>query len=80
MLIAGKIAPDGAAKLSANGIVASRNYTRGVFAHKGEEYSYDIKAKFEEKSGSGARNEGLGLVGRACTFEFAKAAAEAPGK
>jgi len=35
LLIEGKIAPDGNAKLSANGIVASRQYARGVLAHKG---------------------------------------------
>jgi len=44
LLIEGKIAPDGGAKLAANGIVYSREYARGVFAHKGAEYSYDIKA------------------------------------
>src|SRR5208283_5126180 len=37
LLIEGKIAEDGKAKLSANGIVASRQYARGVFAHKGED-------------------------------------------
>jgi hypothetical protein len=37
LLIEGKIAADGKAKLSANGVVASRKYARGVFAHKGEE-------------------------------------------
>jgi len=72
LLIEGKIAPDGHAKLSATGIVASRKYTRGVFAHKGEEYSYDIKAQFRETEGTGTRDEGLGIVGRPCTFEFVK--------
>ena len=75
LLIEGKIAEDGSAKLSANGIVAFRKYARGVFAHKGEEYSYDIKAQFKETEGTGTRNEGLGIVGRACTFEFVKQAA-----
>jgi len=72
LLIEGKIAPDGHAKLSATGIVASRKYTLGVFAHKGEEYSYDIKAQFRETEGTGTRDEGLGIVGRPCTFEFVK--------
>jgi hypothetical protein len=72
LLIEGKIAQDGHAKLSATGIVASRSYARGVFAHKGEEYNYDIKAQFGETEGTGTRNEGLGIVGRACTFEFVK--------
>ncbi len=72
LLIEGKIAENGTAKLSANGIVASRKYSRGVLAHKGEEYSYDIKAQFKETEGTGTRNEGLGIVGRACTFDFTK--------
>jgi hypothetical protein len=72
LLIEGKIKEDGKAKLSANGVVASRKYARGVLAHKGEDYSYDIKAQFGETEGTGTRNEGLGVVGRACTFEFVK--------
>jgi len=72
LLIEGKIAKDGSAKLSATGIVASRKYARGVFAHKGEEYSYDIKAQFSETEGTGTKSAGLGIVGRACTFDFAK--------
>jgi hypothetical protein len=78
LLIEGKIAPDGGSKLSANGIVASRKYARGVFAHQGEEYSYNIKAQFKETEGTGARDAGLGIVGRACTFEFAKERATVP--
>jgi len=35
-------------KLSANGIVSSRKYARGVLAHKGEDYSYDIKAQYDD--------------------------------
>ena len=72
LLIEGPIAEDGSAKLSANGIVASRKYARGVFAHEGENYSYNIKAKFKETEGSGARDEGLGIVARPCTFDFVK--------
>ena len=72
LLIEGKIAEDGSAKLAATGIVASRKYARGVFAHKGEDYSYNIKAQFKETEGTGARSEGLGIVGRACTLEFVK--------
>jgi hypothetical protein len=52
--------------------VASRKYARGVFAHKGEDYSYDIKAQFGETSGTGTKSEGLGIVGRTCTFDFVK--------
>jgi hypothetical protein len=72
LLIEGPIKDDGSAKLTANGIVASRQYARGVFAHKGEDYSYEIKAQFKENTGSGTRDQGLGIVGRPCTFEFAK--------
>jgi hypothetical protein len=72
LLIEGPIADNGAAKLSANGIVASRKYARGVFAHGGADYSYEIKAQFKETEGSGARNAGLGIEGRPCTFEFVK--------
>ena len=72
LLIEGPIADNGAAKLSANGIVASRKYARGVFAHGGADYSYDIKAQFKETQGTGTRDEGLGIVGRPCTFDFVK--------
>jgi hypothetical protein len=72
LLIEGKVKEDGSAKLSANGIVASREYARGIFTGKGDEYSYNIKAQFKEAEGTGARDEGLGIVGRACTFEFVK--------
>jgi hypothetical protein len=82
LLIEGKIKDDGAAKLSASGIVASRKYARGILAHKGEDYSYDVKAQFKETEGTGAKSEGLGIVGRTCSFEFVKqqAASSAEGK
>jgi hypothetical protein len=72
LLIEGKIAADGSAKLAASGVVASRDYARGVFAHKGESYSYNVKAQFKATEGSGVRDQGLGIVGRPCTFDFAK--------
>ena len=75
LLIEGKIAEDGNVKISANGIVASRQYARGVFAAKGESYSYNVKAHFTEAEGSGVRDQGLGIVGRPCTFDFVKQAA-----
>jgi hypothetical protein len=55
LLIEGKIAQDGHAKLTATGIVASRQYARGIFARKGEEYSYDINAQFRDTEGTGTR-------------------------
>ena len=72
LAIDGPIADNGSAKLTANGIVASRDYARGVFAHQGESYSYDIKAQFKNTTGTGTREQGLGIVGRPCTFEFTK--------
>ena len=71
-LLEGKIGDDGSAKLAASSIVASRKYARGVFAHKGEEYSYNVKAQFKETEGTGTRDAGLGIVGRVCTFDFVK--------
>ena len=78
LLIEGKIAEDGRAKLSASGVVASRKYARGITAHKGEEYGYEIKAQFKEKEGTGVRNVGMGFVGRPCTFDFVKQEATSP--
>ena len=72
LLIEGKLSGDGSAKLAANGIVASRKYARGVFARKGKEYNYDIRAQFSETEGTGTRRAGLGIVGRVCTFDFVK--------
>jgi hypothetical protein len=74
--IDGQINADGTARLTANGVVASRQYARGVFAHKGEDYSYNVKAQFKDNEGSGQRDEGLGIVGRPCTFEFARQPAD----
>jgi len=78
LLIEGKIAADGSAKLSASGIIASRKYARGITAHQGGDYSYDIKAQFKEKEGTGVRNVGMGFVGRPCTFDFVKQEATSP--
>jgi hypothetical protein len=72
LLIEGKIKEDGSAKLSANGVVASKAYARGVFTGKGDDYSYNIKAQFQNTQGTGTRDKGLGIVGRPCTFDFVK--------
>lgn len=72
LLLEGPIAPDGTAKLSANGVVASREYARGLFAHKGADYSYTVNVQFKGGTGSGTRDAGLGIVGRPCTFDFVK--------
>jgi hypothetical protein len=71
-VLEGKVADDGSAKLTGNGIINSRQYARGIFAHKGEQYTWDVKAQFKDSDGTGLRNEGLGIVGRPCTFEFTK--------
>ncbi len=71
LVIDGKIADDGNAKLSAKGVV-TKNTAHGIFAMKGNDYSYTIKAQFGDTSGTGTRNEGAGILGRPCTFEFTK--------
>lgn len=71
LVIDGKIADDGSAKLTAKGKVTN-NHAHGVFAMHGDNYGYDIKAQFDEKKGTGKRDEGAGILGRPCTFEFVK--------
>jgi hypothetical protein len=77
LLLQGKIEENGSAKLSANGVVTSKEYATGLFTSTGSEYSYNVKAQFKETEGSGMRDKGLGIVGRPCTFEFAKQPATA---
>ena len=72
LLIEGKLANDGGAKLSATGKVSSRKYGTGIFTSEGTDYSYKIKAQFQDAQGTGIRDAGLGIVGRACTYDFAK--------
>jgi hypothetical protein len=71
LVIDGKIADDGSAKLTAKGKVTN-NHAHGVFAMHGDNYGYDIKAQFDDKMGTGKRDEGAGVLGRPCTFEFVK--------
>jgi hypothetical protein len=71
LVIDGKIKDDGTAKLDAKGTV-TQNKAQGVFAMKGNNYSYTIKAEFTDTKGTGTRNEGAGILGRPCTFEFVK--------
>ncbi|MGC1837890.1 MAG: hypothetical protein WA674_06075 [Candidatus Acidiferrales bacterium] len=71
LVIEGKIADDGSAKLTAKGKV-TQNHAHGVFAMKGDNYSYNVKAQFEAAKGTGTREEGAGILGRPCTFEFVK--------
>ena len=84
LVIDGKIGDDGNAKLTAKGVVTHNN-AHGIFAMKGNNYSYDVQAHFDETHGTGKRNEGAGILGRPCAFEFEKqtgdsaAPAAAPG-
>jgi hypothetical protein len=71
LVIEGKINDDGTSKLEAKGTV-SQNNAHGVFAMKGNNYSYKIKAQFSGTKGSGTRDEGAGILGRNCTFDFTK--------
>jgi hypothetical protein len=77
LVIDGKIADDGSAKLTAKGKVTN-NHAHGVFAMKGDNYGYNIKAQFTDAKGTGSRDEGAGILGRSCTFEFDKQADNAP--
>lgn len=71
LLIDGPIEADGASKLVAKGTV-TQNHAHGVFAMKGNNYGYNIKAQFEDTKGSGTRDAGAGILGRPCTFVFTK--------
>ncbi len=71
LVIDGPIGSDGSAKLSAKGTV-TKNHAHGVFAMRGNNYSYIIKAQFTGTKGSGTRDEGAGILGRSCTFDFTK--------
>jgi hypothetical protein len=39
---------------------------------KGNKYDYYIEAKFTDTPGTGKRDEGAGILGRPCTFDFTK--------
>jgi hypothetical protein len=77
LVIDGKIADDGSAKLAAKGTVTD-NHAHGIFAMKGNNYGYNIKAAFMDTKGTGSRDEGAGILGRSCTFEFDKQPDSAP--
>src|SRR5580698_11296508 len=71
LVIEGKLADDGSAKLTAKGKVTN-SHAHGVFAMKGDNYGYNIKAQFDDAKGTGTRDEGAGILGRPCAFEFVK--------
>lgn len=76
LVIDGKLAGDGSAKLAAKGTV-TQNHAHGIFAMKGNNYGYNIKAQFDDAHGTGTRDEGAGILGRSCTFEFVKQSPDA---
>lgn len=71
LVIDGSIGAGGSGKLHAKGTV-SHSEAHGVFAMKGNNYDYNIEAKFTETSGTGTRDKGVGILGRPCTFDFTK--------
>jgi hypothetical protein len=71
-IIQGQIAGNGDAKLTVDGILANRANAHGLFAHKGEEYNYTVKAHFDADQGNGSRDTGLGIESRPCDFTFMK--------
>lgn len=71
MVIDGPIKSDGSAKLHAKGTVEPGK--AGVVTQlKGNKYDYNVEAKFTDATGTGKRDEGAGILGRPCTFEFTK--------
>lgn len=77
LVLEGKINRDGSAKLTANGVVGSTQYTHGPFVKSGEDYSYNVKAHFTETDGTGERSTGLGIYGRPCHYVFNRQTAPA---
>jgi hypothetical protein len=71
LVIDGKINDDGTAKLEAKGTVTHNN-AHGIFAMKGNNYGYNVKAQFDDTKGTGQRDAGAGVLGRDCGFEFDK--------
>ncbi len=71
LVIDGPINPDGSAKLHAKGTVQAGK--AGIVTElKGNKYDYYIEAKFTDTSGTGKRDEGAGILGRPCSFQFTK--------
>ena len=66
LVIDGKINDDGTAKLEAKGTVTHNN-AHGIFAMKGNNYNYNIKAQFDDTKGTGQRDAGAGVLGRDCS-------------
>jgi hypothetical protein len=78
LVIDGKIADDGSAKLEAKGHV-TQNHAHGVFAVKGNTYSYNIKAHFDEIKGTGTRGRRRRHLGPPLHLRICEATARKPG-
>jgi hypothetical protein len=71
LVIDGPINPDGSANLHAKGTVQAGK--AGIATQlKGNKYDCYIDAKFTDMTGTGKRDEGAGILGRPCTFDFTK--------
>jgi hypothetical protein len=71
MVMDGPINPDGSGKLHAKGTVQAGK--AGIVTQlKGNKYDYYVEAKFTDTTGTGKRDEGAGILGRPCTFQFTK--------
>ena len=71
LVIDGPVNSDGSAKLHARGTVQAGK--AGIVTElKGNKYDYNIEAKFTGSSGTGKRDEGAGILGRPCTFQFTR--------
>jgi hypothetical protein len=71
LIIDGPIAADGSAKLHAKGTVQAGK--AGLITElKGNKYDYYIEATFSDASGTGKRDEGAGILGRPCSFDFVR--------
>ena len=77
LIIEGKIAANGAAKLTARGLAAAKTYSPGRFANEVPDSSYKIRAQFKDEDGTGTR-EGILDAGQACTFEFVRQHTDTP--
>jgi hypothetical protein len=71
LVIDGTIGADGSAKLHAKGTVQAGK-AGFVTQLKGNKYDYYIDATFTDTSGTGKREEGAGILGRPCSFDFTK--------
>jgi hypothetical protein len=71
LVVDGPINADGSTKLHAKGTVQSGK--AGIVTQlKGNKYDYYIEAKFGDTTGTGKRDEGAGILGRSCSFDFTK--------